>query len=138
MTALFLADKSAISRWREPAVAAVLDPLHERGLLAVCPAVEYELMFSVRGRHEVDVITKWLHGFDYLYCAQEVSERALHVQRKAIDQGFHRALSWPDLLIAATAERHGAILLHHDGDFDMIASITRQRTQWVVPPGSTD
>jgi len=43
-----------------------------------------------------------------------------------------------DLLIAATAERHQATVLHYDGDFDMIASITGQPTQWVVPPGTAD
>ncbi|RSS75601.1 PIN domain nuclease [Streptomyces sp. WAC06614] len=138
MSPLFLVDKSAIGRWHLPDVAAVLDPLHDQGLLAICPAVEYELMYSVRGKHEVDKTSKWLRGFDYLYCRSEISERALEVQREAVERGFHRALSWPDLLIAATAERRRAVLLHHDRDFDMIASITRQRTEWVVPPGSAD
>ncbi|QES49562.1 VapC toxin family PIN domain ribonuclease [Streptomyces venezuelae] len=138
MTDLFLIDRSALARSHLPSVAAVLAPLHERGLLAICPAVEYELMFSIRSKAEVPALAQWLRGFDYLYCDRNVSERALEVQRKAIGQGFHRALSWPDLLIAATAEQHGSILLHHDRDFDMIASITGQRTEWVVPPGSAD
>ncbi|MBV9026109.1 MAG: PIN domain-containing protein, partial [Streptomycetaceae bacterium] len=56
----------------------------------------------------------------------------------ALERGFHRALSMADLLIAATAERHQATVLHYDGDFDMIASITGQPTQWVVPPGTAD
>lgn len=29
-------------------------------------------------------------------------------------------------------------VLHYDGDFDMIASLTGQPTEWVVPPGSAD
>lgn len=29
-------------------------------------------------------------------------------------------------------------VLHYDGDFDMIASLTGQPTEWVVPPGSVD
>jgi predicted nucleic acid-binding protein len=43
-----------------------------------------------------------------------------------------------DLLIAATAQRHGATMLHYDGDFDMITAITGQATAWVVPAGSAD
>jgi predicted nucleic acid-binding protein len=138
VTSTFLVDKSAIARWRRPPVAEVLDPLHQRGLLAICPAVEYEVMYSLRGKSELPAIATWLHGFDYLYCEHEISERALEVQRDAINQGFHRALSWSDLLIAATAERYQTVVLHHDADFDMIASITQQRCQWVVEPGAAD
>jgi predicted nucleic acid-binding protein len=29
-----------------------------------------------------------------------------------------------DLLVAATAERHGVTVLHYDGDYDIIAAIT--------------
>jgi len=29
-------------------------------------------------------------------------------------------------------------VLHYDGDFDMIASLTGQPAEWVVPPGSAD
>ncbi|MCL4445717.1 MAG: hypothetical protein M1134_02410 [Actinobacteria bacterium] len=43
----------------------------------------------------------------------------------------------PDLLIAAAAEELEATVLHHDADFDLIGSVTGQRCQWVVPPGST-
>src|ERR1044072_8622862 len=62
--------------------------------------------------------------------------RALEIQRHALDAGFHRALSLPDLLIATTAELNQRTVLHYDGDFDMIASLTGQPTEWVVPPGS--
>jgi hypothetical protein len=77
VTSPFLVDKSALARWHRPLVAEVLDPLHERGLLAICPAVEYELMYSPRGKSELSALASWLRGFDYLYCEHEVSERAL-------------------------------------------------------------
>jgi len=134
----FLADKSALARWHRPLVAAALDPLHERGLLAICPAVEYELMYSIRGKSEAPAVAEWLRGFDYLYGDDWVFDRALEVQRAAIERGFHRALSLPDLLVAATAERRDAIVLHHDADYDMITNITGQRCQWVVEPGAAD
>ncbi|MCX4388789.1 hypothetical protein OG777_17870 [Micromonospora peucetia] len=43
-----------------------------------------------------------------------------------------------NLLIAATTERHGATVLHYDGDFDLITVITGQPTAWVVPAGTAD
>ena len=42
----------------------------------------------------------------------------------------------PDLLIAAVAERAGLSVLYYDEDFDRIAAVTGQPTEWVVPRGS--
>ncbi len=39
-------------------------------------------------------------------------------------------------LIAAAAETEGLTLLHYDADFDLIASVTGQRCDWIVPRGS--
>jgi predicted nucleic acid-binding protein len=53
------------------------------------------------------------------------------------EQGHH----WrpiPDLIIAAAAEVHGLRLLHYDKDFDTIASVTDQHTEWVVERGSVE
>ena len=44
----------------------------------------------------------------------------------------------PDLLIAAAAEGASLTLLHYDHDFELIARVTGQSCQWVVPPGSID
>ena len=44
----------------------------------------------------------------------------------------------PDLLIAAAAEKAELILLHYDADFDLIAKLTGQPCQWVVPAGTVD
>ncbi|WP_399029314.1 PIN domain-containing protein [Streptomyces sp. 15-116A] len=63
--------------------------------------------------------------------------RGLRYQQ-LVRTGNWKALSVCDLTIAATAERHGAIVLHYDGDFDMIASVTGQRTAWVAPAGTAD
>lgn len=66
----------------------------------------------------------------------EVWDRALEVQRDLSRGGQLRSAKIPDLLVAATAERHGVTVLHYDGDFDRIAEITGQPTEWVVPAGS--
>ena len=48
------------------------------------------------------------------------------------DQG----IGFPDLLIAAVAERERVTILHYDSDYDLIAKVTGQPTQWVAPRGS--
>jgi predicted nucleic acid-binding protein len=46
-----------------------------------------------------------------------------------------RGVKLPDLLVAATAERHDVTVLHYDHDFDLIADVTGQRVEWIVPRG---
>ena len=46
---------------------------------------------------------------------------------------------WPGpliVMIAATAEVHGATVLHYDRDFDLIAAVTGQPTQWITRRGT--
>ncbi|MFI9781988.1 PIN domain nuclease [Kitasatospora sp. NPDC051984] len=134
----FLIDKSALARWGKPTVRPVLDDLSQRGLLAVSAAVEMEVLHSARSAAEADRLSHLLRGFDYLASTDEVWDRAKDIQRRALFRGNHRALSMADMLIAATAERHGATILHYDGDYDMIAAITGQPTRWVVPAGTAN
>ncbi|GAA1220410.1 PIN domain nuclease [Kitasatospora nipponensis] len=134
----YLIDKSALARWGKTSVRPVLDDLSQRALLAVSAAVEMEVLYSARSAAEADRLRHLLTGFDYLPCGDEVWDRAKEIQHLALFRGNHRALSMADILIAATAERHGVTVLHYDGDYDMIAAITGQRTRWVVPAGSAD
>lgn len=53
-------------------------------------------------------------------------------------RGHHRAAGVVDLITAATAEHYAATVLHYDSDFEHIASVSRQHTEWVVPRGSVD
>jgi hypothetical protein len=66
----YLIDKSALARWHRPAVAKVLDPLDERGLLW------------------------WLSGFEYLRCPDEVWDAALETQREATERGTTGHCPW--------------------------------------------
>jgi len=50
--------------------------------------------------------------------------------------GQIRAVGFPDLLVAAVAERERVTVLHYDGDYDLIAHITGQPMRWVVPRGT--
>lgn len=134
----YLLDKSALARWPKPTVAPVLDELSDRGLLSICGAVQIEVIHSARTAADAQRARLLLGGFDWLATTDEVWDRAVDVQVQAVRRGFHRPLSMGDLVIAATAERHGHTVLHYDGDFDKIASVTGQRTAWVAPAGTAD
>lgn len=138
MTDRYLIDKSALARYAKPAVRAVIEPLHNAGLLAVCGAVELEVLHSARSKADAERIHDEMRGFDWLPTHDEAWDRALDVQTQLIAAGNWKALSVSDLIIAATAERHGAIVLHYDGDYDMIAAVTGQPARWVVPSGAAD
>ncbi len=71
------------------------------------------------------------------YLTPAIEARAVEVQLLLADQGRHRAPSLPDLLIAATAELTGLIVLHLDKDFELIASITGQECERLTLPNST-
>ncbi len=67
---------------------------------------------------------------------QSVLDRAVHVQDRLAERGRQRGAKIADLLIAAAAESAGLVVLHYDHDFDVIAGITGQPTEWVVPAGT--
>ncbi|MGM7646615.1 PIN domain-containing protein [Nocardia sp. JW2] len=52
-------------------------------------------------------------------------DRALAVQGLLAERGAHR-IPIPDLIIAATAEAHGATVMHVDNDYQTIAEVTGQ------------
>lgn len=51
------------------------------------------------------------------------------MQTLLADRGRQRAPSVPDLIVAATAELAGLVVLHADKDFEPIAEITGQPTE---------
>ena len=50
--------------------------------------------------------------------------------------GRIRAVGLPDLLIAVVAERERVTVLHYDSDYELIAQVTGQPVQWIVPRGT--
>ena len=74
--------------------------------------------------------------YQELPISRAVTDRARYVQRELVRLGLHRGPGVSDLLIAAAAEVHGAVVAHYDHDFDTIAAITGQPVEWIVPAGS--
>jgi len=58
-----------------------------------------------------------------------IEELAWQTLRQLARRGQHRAPSIPDLLIAATAQLCGLIVLHNDKDFELIGRATGQKVE---------
>ena len=135
--ASYLADTSALARLRHQPVAAVLGPLIEAGLVATCGVIEFELGWATRPAAEFDQLRADRDiGYEWLATHDEDWRRALDVQGSLWRSGQIRAVSFPDLLVAAVAERERVTVLHYDADYDLIAHVTGQPMQWVVPRGA--
>lgn len=135
--ATHLADTSALARLDRPPVAAVLAPLIEAGLVATCGVIEFELGWATRTSAEFDRVRADRDaGYEWLATHDEDWRRALDVQARLWRSGRVRAVGFPDLLIAAVAERERVSLVHYDSDYDLIAAVTGQQMQWVVSPGT--
>jgi predicted nucleic acid-binding protein len=135
--ATHLADKSALARMGDDSVARRLGPLIEAGLIGTCGILELEVRFSARSHAEYQQISRDRGlGYESFPMPDEIWDRALEVQATLSDGGHLRGVKFPDLLIAATAERHGLVVIHYDADYDLIADITNQPCEWVVPQGS--
>ena len=52
--------------------------------------------------------------------------------------GYHRGAKPVDLVIAAAAEAARVTVLHYDADYERIAAVSNQPTEWIAPPGSFD
>ncbi len=135
--ASYLADTSALARLRHRPVAAVLGPLIEAGLVATCGVIEFELGWAARSGKEFDELRADRDaGYEWLPTHDEDWRRALEVQAALRHGGQVRAVGFPDLLIAAVAERERVTVLHYDSDYDLITDATGQPLQWVVPRGT--
>lgn len=136
--ARFLLDTSALVRLlRDPAVRARWEQQITAGLVAVCPIVELELLYTARSTKDRDELVELLGtAFAWVAMPDRVFARAADVQATLTWRGQHRSAGAVDLLVAATAELSTLILVHYDRDFDQIASATEQPAMWLAPAGS--
>jgi len=135
--ARYLVDNSALARLDVPTAAAHWHSLVQAGLVGVSVVTELEVGFSARS--SADYRTTRSRIVERLLAVPlpfRAEARAREVQRLLVERGQHRAVGVADLLIAATAEIEGLIVLHYDADFDLVADVTGQPTEWVVPHGS--
>ena len=108
------------------------------GQLATCDMVRLELLYSARNATEFTSLREDLDALPNCPIGVVEWKRALEVYEALARQGGldHRSVRHPDLLVAAAAEAAGLPVVHHDEDYDRIASVTGQDVRWLAPRGS--
>jgi len=133
----YLVDKSVLARVDKPAVGAALMPY--LGQLATCSTVLLELGWSATSTEHYERMMKDLGWYRSLDINQDTLTLALALQQKLVARGHHRGPGVADLVLAATAITHAAVVLHYDHDFDLIAEIEPKFSHsWIVPRGTAD
>jgi len=120
-----------------PAVREIVLPRVRAGQIAITIVTELEVGFSARSTNDYATTRQTL--IDHLppvFITPRAEQRAREVQAELVRRGQHRAVSIPDLIVAAVAMVEKLAVLHYDADFDMIAAVTGQPVEWVVPRGS--
>ncbi|TAM66561.1 MAG: PIN domain nuclease [Microbacteriaceae bacterium] len=127
----WLIDKSALVRLGQSVDAEAWASRIQRGLVRVTTVTRLEVGYSARsGVQGRDVFRRPpLNAMPVEYLTPAIEDRALQVQLLLADRGQHRAVSIPDLLIAACAELAGLAVLHVDKDFELVADVTGQTVE---------
>ena len=129
----WLIDKSALVRLAASPDADEWAGRIERALVRITTVTRLEIGYSARSRQDVRVGLRQppVSAMPVEYLTPAIEDRAVEVLTLLADRGQHRAPSVPDLIIAATAELAGLVVLHCDKDFDLIVSVTGQPAEWL-------
>ena len=100
---LYLGDKRALARLHDPAVRRRLGPLLVEGLVATCPIIDLQVLFSARSHDDYEAILNERRALPSFPIDEAVTARALATQRTLARRAQHR-VPIPDLLIAAVGE----------------------------------
>ena len=133
---VLLTDKSALewARRDHRARIAFLD-LRTVHVIAACHMTALEICYSERNLADLEALLAGQRALEWMAVSEAAMDRALEVQRllaARTGNGHRRPI--PDLIIAATAELHGAEVLHVDGDYEMIAEVTGQPMRRLFDP----
>lgn len=138
----YLLDNSVLQRLdRSTPVREATERLMGRGdLLASSDVSVLEAGFSaVRVEEHQRVVSLLTEVFIRLPLSPDVGAVAVELQSGLFAAGQGRAAGVVDLLRAATAIVHDAVLVHYDSDFEVLAEVdSRLRQEWIVPAGTVD
>lgn len=132
--ALYLIDTSGLFRiLQEHKLRQAWSDHVAAGVIATCPVVELEFLFSARSLADRLEKIRLLHDlFGWIPMSEHAWQRAAEVQQLLTEAGQHRSAGPVDLLIAATAEREGLTVLCDDQDFETVAGLTGQPVKLVT------
>ena len=135
-----LADTSAwLLARRAPLARALLLAAVERGNVAWCWPVRYELMCDARGPDGIAAVDRTLEGLREIAVDRAVQRGTLAAMRELASGGSHGAhrLLLTDLTVTVAAQLSGRNVLHYDRHFERLGELVGVRTPWIADP-STD
>lgn len=130
---LYLIDTSGLFRILQDKLRKAWSDHLAAGVVATCPVVELEFLYSARSLADRLDKQRLLHDvFGWIPMSEQACDRAEEVQQLMTEVGTHRSAGAIDLLIAATAERAGLTVLCDDRDFMAVAQVTGQPVRLVT------
>ena len=131
--ALYLIDTSGVFRILQDKLRQAWSDHLAAGVIATCPVVELEFLYSARSLADRLEKRRLLHElFGWVPMSERAWERAEEIQQLLTEAAMNRSDGPVDLLIAATAERERLTLLSDDRDFTAIAQVTGQPVKLVT------
>lgn len=131
--ALYLIDTSGLFRILQDKLRQAWADQLAAGVIATCPAIELEFLYSARSLADRLEKQRLLHElFGWVPMSYQAWERAEQVQQLLTEAGSHRSAGPVDLVIAATAERERLVVLCDDHDFETVAAVTGQPVKLVT------
>ena len=109
-------------RFTVPEIKQKLEQLLKDNRLAVTPLVSLELLGGTRAEAEFLRLKSRLEALHQLPVREKEWQRAAQLSFDLRRQG--KTIPYTDILIAATAIQEGAVLLHADRHFDIMAEMT--------------
>ena len=132
-TAIYLIDTSGLFRILDSKYRQAWEEELTAGLIATCPVVELEFLYSARSLADrLDKQRLLRTVFGWAPMNDSCFHRAEEIQQLLTGRGQHRSAGPVDLLIAATAERERLTVLCDDRDFIRVASVTGQPVRLVT------
>lgn len=134
----YLADSSAWAHAHHGHVRDEWSAALRVGQIATGPIVKLELLYSARDGAHFDQLRADLAQLRDVPVTRSVANAALAAFRDLAHAGplYHRSVSLPDLLIAASAQDAALGVLHYDEDFDALAGVLGFESRWIAPRGS--
>lgn len=134
---VYLADTSVfVLQAQHPQVRQRFADLLTQGRLAACQMTTLEYLNNAPNPEGYETLWGAMHAMRWIDVTTQAMDRALDTHRQLAAASQHRHFRLPDLIIAATAELAGTVVLHYDADYDRIAKITNQPVEWIADKGT--
>ena len=108
-----------------------LVPLIMADKLATTPVIIMEILRGAKSQKEYDKLSNDLAALRCFALTENVWERAFKLSYMLRHKGMNVPLT--DTLIAVVAQENNALLLHDDHHYEMIASVTNLKHEYLRP-----